>query len=177
MGLALSTLYAAWSVFAQLQATAVAREALALQGIQAERVIVTAAPLQTMLWRIVAVTPDALHEGFWSLCDADRGVTFERIERGRSDIEALRGNWSADRLVWFSGGCCKAERIDGHVRLTDARLGQEPYYMFAFDVAAIEGNALVPLPKPQQRGARIDVGRGLRWIWRRMWGERIPPPR
>jgi inner membrane protein len=148
------------------------------QGIQAERVIVTAAPLQTLLWRIVAVTPEALHEGFWSPCDNDRKVVFERIERGAADLDALRGNWSVDRVVWFSGGCCKTERVAGRVRLTDVRLGQEPFYVFAFDVAAIDANGeLQPLPVPEKRGARIDVGRGLRWLWRRMWGERIPSPR
>ena len=177
-GVVLSTAYAAWSVVAQMQATAVAREAMATQGIAAERLIVTPAPLQTLLWRIVATTPDAVHEGFWSLCDGDRSVAFERIDRGAADLVALRGNWSVDRIVWFSGGCCRAERVDGHVRITDLRLGQSPFFLFAFDVAAIGADGkFTPLPQPQKKGARIDVGRGLRWLWPRMWGERIAPPR
>lgn len=177
-GLVVSTLYAAWSLVAQGLATAVAREALAAQGIAAVRIVVTPAPLQTLLWRCVAVTPDAAYEGFWSLCDADRAVKWERIARGREDLDALRGTWTVDRVVWFSGGCCKAERIGGRVRLSDLRMGQEPFYVFAFDVAAVgDGGDLQALPVAEKRGARIEVGRGLRWLWPRMWGERVPAPR
>ena len=177
-GVVLSTLYAAWSVFAQAQAVEVARASLAAQGLASEHVVVTPAPLQTLLWRCVAVTPEAAHEGFWSLCDVDRSVQWQRIDRGAADLAALRGTWSVDRAVWFSGGCCKAERIDGRVRVTDLRMGQEPFYVFAFDVAAVDANGVLQaLPVPEKRGARIDVGRGLAWLWRRMWGERIPSPR
>lgn len=178
LGLVMSTLYAAWSLVAQGLATAVAREALAAQGIAAASIVVTPAPLQTLLWRCVAVTPDAAYEGFWSLCDADRTVQWERIERGRQDLDALRGTWIVDRVVWFSGNCCKAERIDGCVRLFDLRMGQEPFYVFAFDVAVVgTGGELQALPVAGKRGARIDVGRGFCWLWPRMWGEHVPAPR
>ncbi len=59
-GLLLSTAYLGWSMWAQQQATAVARSALAAQGIVAERLLVTPAPLNTLLWRVVAVQGDAL---------------------------------------------------------------------------------------------------------------------
>lgn len=177
-GLLVSTLYAAWSMVAQAQATAVARASLAQQGIAASQLVVTPAPLQTVLWRLVAVGDDAAYEGFWSLCDADREVEWTRLDRGRELLEPLRGTWSVDRTVWFSGGCCKAERVDGHVRLTDLRMGQHPFFFFAFDVAAIAADGtFVPLAVPVRRGMRLEIARGLQWLWPRLCGERLPPPR
>jgi inner membrane protein len=35
----------------------------------------------------------------------------------------------------------------------------------------------VPLPVPEAVGRRPDVQRALPWLWRRMWGEPLPPPR
>ena len=58
LGLVLSTAYLAWSVFAQGHIDQVARASLRTQGIAAERVLVTPAPLQTLLWRVVALPDD-----------------------------------------------------------------------------------------------------------------------
>ena len=43
------------------------------------------------------------------------------------------------------------------------------------DGAAVR--ALIALEKPEYAGRRPDIERGLRWLWRRMWGEALPPPR
>ena len=69
-GLALSTAYLGWSVVAQQQVERVARASLAAQGITAERLLVTPAPFNTVLWRVVATTPTHYYEGPRSLLDA-----------------------------------------------------------------------------------------------------------
>jgi inner membrane protein len=55
-------------------------------------------------------------------------------------------------------------------------MGQEPTYTFSFVVAQSDGRSLSPTV-PRQVGTRPDLGRGLPWLWRRMWGEPVPPPR
>ena len=70
-GLVLSTAYLGWGVAAQQQVDRIARASLAAQGIAAERVLVTPTPFNTLLWRVVAMTGDAYHEGFYSLLDDD----------------------------------------------------------------------------------------------------------
>lgn len=177
-GLVASTVYAAWSLLAQHLATDAARASLVAQGIVPRLLVVTPAPLQTVLWRIVAVTEQQAFEGFWSVCDGDRPVTFVAIDRGAADLAALRGNAAADRLRWFSDDCTKAERQGHTVRITDLRMGQEPYYMFSFVVADVDRDGgLRPVAAPQRSGGRIDVGKGLAWLWARMWGGEVPTPR
>ena len=177
-GLVLSCAYAAWSVLAQQWATIRAEHQLGLGGVVATKVVVTPAPLQTFLWRIVAVTDDVVYEGFWSVFDGGQAIAWHRIERGRELRERVRGLPAVERLVRFSGDCVKFGRDGDAVRITDVRMGQEPFYIFSFVVAHLDANgAVTPVPAPTRTGARIDVGRGLRWLWARLWDARVPTPR
>jgi inner membrane protein len=177
-GLVLSTLYAAWSVAAQQQALAVGEHALAAQGIAGARLLATPAPLQTMLWRLVAVTDDGVHEAFWSRFDGDRAPRFETFPRGKVWFERVDDLRAVRELRAFSGGFVKAELVGRDVRVTDVRMGQEPHYVFTFVVAKLgeDGNRY-EVAAPQRDGSRIDVGRGLAWLWPRMWGADLTPPR
>ena len=175
-GLVLSTAYLGWGVAAQQHVKGVAEAALRAQGIAAERVLVTPTAFNTVLWRIVAVSGDgSWHEGFHGLLDADRNLTFDRFDQGQTWREALRGDWHAERIVWFSRGFYKFAKVDERVIVTDLRMGQEPFFTFAFEIARL---ASPPVPVPVKSvGDRGDIGTALRWLWQRMWGERLPPPR
>ena len=177
IGLALSTLYLAWGMAAQAHATRVAQTSLATQGITAQRLLVTPAPFTTLLWRVVAISGDHYHEGFYSLLDAEPRMTFEQFDRGMGLAPELTENLGAQRIQTFSHGFYKLHESDsGRVFITDLRMGQEPTYSFNFAVAQ-RGSALKPLEKPEQTSLRVDMSRGLPWLWRRMWGEPLPPPR
>ena len=175
-GLVLSTAYLAWGAAAQQNVERIALASLAAQGIAAERVLVTPTPFNTLLWRIVAIAGDSYHEGFYSLLDASPQIGFDRFPRGlalAAEVQAIRG---VQRIRDFSKGFY-ALRLDGaRVLISDLRMGQEPAYIFTFAVAE-RHSAAVPLALPEQVGGRPDVGRVLPWIWRRMWGEALPPPR
>ena len=67
---------------AQWHATGVARETLARQGVQVQHLLVTPAPFNTVLWRVVAVTPTDYREGFYSLLDDGRDIRFDVFDRG-----------------------------------------------------------------------------------------------
>lgn len=62
------------------------------------------------------------------------------------------------------------------VLVTDLRMGQEPAYIFSFAFADRSGAALL-LNLPRHVGVRPDLGRGLPWLWRRLRGEVLAPPR
>lgn len=175
-GLVLSTAYLGWSVVAQQQALAAARESLAAQGVEMRQVMATPTPFNTVLWRILVITPDAHLEGFYSLLDDRREVQFDRFDRGADLYEKLRGHWPVDRIAWFSKGYFKMQARDGHVLMSDLRMGQEPFYFFTFRMATL-GSDPVPLQRPEQVGSRPDLALALPWLWRRLWGEPLPPPR
>lgn len=176
-GLALSSAYLAWSFAAQQQVSAVARAALEAQGLRVERLLVTPTPFNTLLWRVLAMTPEGYLEGFDSLLDGSKRLHFDAFPRGAALHERLEGNRHAARLAWFSRGFYKtAQLADGRITVSDLRMGQEPHYGFSFALAAPVGGALRPIP-PEQLGSRPAVWPTLLWMGRRLFDAGLPPPR
>ena len=172
----LGTAYLAWGVAAQQQVERVARASLAEQGITAERVLVTPTAFNTVLWRVVAVSGGHYHEGFRSLLDTPPRMGFDRFERGTALAAELQPIDGVQRIAAFSKGFFKLEQVGDRLRITDLRMGQEPNYTFSFEVAE-RHSPPVPLATSRQVGSRPDIGRALRWLWRRALGEPLPPPR
>lgn len=172
-GLALSTAYLAWSFVAQQHVERVAHASLRTHGIEAERVLVTPSPFNTILWRVVAVTAADSCEGFRSLFDDERPIEFACRGRNPALYAALRSDWNVARIAWFSHGFFSMSERDGRVRIADIRMGLEPHYTFTFEVARRTESGFVAMP-PAFVPSRADFRRALDWIGRRMWGERVP---
>jgi inner membrane protein len=175
LGLALSTAYIGWSVVAQHRVEQIARATVAAQGIQAERVLVTPSAFNTVLWRVMVIDGKAYHEGFYSFFDADRTIAFRRVDRGAALAPALAHIDGVQRIRAFSKGFYALRDDGGLIRITDLRMGQHPTFTFAFH-AAEQHSAATALVPARAVGQRPDPAVGLPWLWRRMWGERIPSP-
>jgi inner membrane protein len=175
-GLALSTAYLGWTVAAQQHVERIARASLAAQGIAAERVLVVPTTFNSVLWRVVAMQEAHYHEGFYSLRDASPQIHFDRFDRGAALTPEVQGIDGVQRLMAFSKGFYKLKDDNGRVLIADLRMGQEPAYVFSFAVAE-RHSAARPLPKPEAAGRRPDIERALPWLWRRMGGDPVPPPR
>lgn len=173
-GLLASTAYLAWGLAAQQHVTEIARQSLAGQPI--ERLLVTPSPFNTVLWRVVAITPEGYLEGFYSLLDAQPVVRFEAFDRGMSLLPLVAQHGPVATLASFSDGFYKLEQRGPSIVISDLRMGQEPFYVFAFEVAR-QASPLQLLGKPEPVGQRADISSGLRWLWRRLLGEPLPSPR
>lgn len=175
-GVALSTLYLGWSFGAQQHATQVARASLAIQGIEAQGLLVTPSPFNTVLWRLVATTPTQYFEGYYSLLDNGQRITWTTHDRGAALIEQHRNEPSVARMAAFTHGFYSLAETDGRLFVTDLRMGQEPAYTFRFDLgsapARVSGQHL-----PVQQSRRPDLGTALPWLWQRMWGNDVARPR
>lgn len=176
IGLLLSSAYLVWGVVAQQQVERIARESLATQGIAAEQMLVMPTTFNSLLWRVLVLDGAHYHEGFYSLLDAQRRIHFDRFDRGREwepDVQPIEG---VQRLQAFSKGYYKLWLESDRVLIADLRMGQEPAYVFSFEVAE-RRSAPVPLSRPEAAGRRPDLARALPWLWHRMWGDALPPPR
>jgi inner membrane protein len=179
-GLLLSCLYLGWTVAAQAHVRGLAQASLARQGIVPTQLLVTPAPLNTLLWRVVAMTPDGYHEGFRSMLDRGRDITFERFDRGAALAPALADLPAVERMRWFTRGFYKLSEVDGQARITDLRMGQEPYYTFSFGVArrSSGGGGWAAQPVSSAEGGRPEnLGPQFDWLGQRMLGRDAPPPR
>ncbi|WP_024461755.1 metal-dependent hydrolase [Marinimicrobium sp. LS-A18] len=175
-GLALTTGYLLWSMAAQSWVETRVERELADRDWPVERVLVTPSAFNTLLWRVLVMAPDHYYEGFYALADGDRAIAFDRFERDRALYESLKDDWGVQRIAWFSKGFFKVSARDGMARITDLRMGQEPFYSFNFVVAERADGQWQPVP-PQLQMERPDIGAGLRWIVRRAQGQPLSPPR
>lgn len=174
-GLALSTLYLGASALAQQQATQVARAALQAEGINAGGLLVTAAPFNILLWRLLATTPTQYFEGHYSLLDASPAVRWTAHDRGAVLIKQYGNAPSVARITAFSHGFYRLSESSGRLFVTDLRMGMEPAYTFHFDLGPTEtlaGQGFAPTLQSQ----RPDLDTALPWLWRRMRGHDVQMP-
>ncbi|GAA4860258.1 metal-dependent hydrolase [Luteimonas vadosa] len=167
-GLALSTAYLGWSLLAKAQVDREAEQALAAMGIEDAPRFSVPMPFNTLLWRVVAMTPGGYVEGFRSLV-ADQGpMTFRAYP---SDVQALEDAAQVPavrRLSWFTHGFLRARASGGMLVLGDLRMGSEPDYVFAFAVARRGRggwNAMAPRALDMERAPGALLGE----TWNRIW--------
>lgn len=175
-GIALSSVYLLWGVVAQQQVRAVALDSLRAQGLMHEQLLVTPTAFNSLLWRVVALTPNGYHKGFRSLLDDEPQMVFDTFPRGMSRYPGLATHDPVQRLAAFSHGFFDLVERDGKVLIRDLRMGQAPFYFFSFVVATEGPDGLQPIPATAA-GERPPLAAGLRWMRRRLGGTVLPPPR
>lgn len=174
-GLLLSTLYLGLGFTAQQHATQVARASLQVQGLAADGLLVTPTPFNAVLWRLVATTPDTYLEGYYSLLDDTRSISWTVHQRGAALMASFGDEPSVSRIATFSQGFFRLSEERGHLLVTDLRMGMEPYYTFQFDLgptSAVVTDRAVPTLQNQ----RTPIPATLQWLWRRMLGQEALPP-
>jgi inner membrane protein len=175
LGLLISSTYLAWSAMAQASVAAHARDSLAAAGLPTGKILVTPAPLQTVLWRVVALEEGRYHEGYYSFRDGGRPIRFRTFDRGAQWLTAHAQQAHVQGLLRFADGFVRMEQKDGRLWITDLRMGQEPDYVFHFDIGPATARADQPA-LAQQVSARTPLGPGLRWLGQRMLGKEVDPP-
>ena len=167
-GLALSSAYLGWSLIAKGMVEREAQRSLAAMGLADAPRFSVPMPFNTLLWRVVAMTPDGFLEGERSLV-ADRGpMVFRAYGSDVAALEAVGEVPSVRRLVWFNHGFMKARERDGRLELSDLRMGAEPDYTFVFAVAERDGQAW-RAAGPEQVRVPWEASRRLGDMWERIW--------
>lgn len=173
VGLVLSSAYLGWSLLAKTLVDREARAALAAQGLADAPFFSTPTPFNTLLWRVVALTPDGMLEGYRSL-PVDRGpLRFERHTGDTAALQALAQTPAVARLRWFASGFLLANAEGDSLLLSDLRMGAAPFYSFRYRIAERAGpqapwTPVTPTTLPAPAEARRIVVRGT---WHRLWHE------
>ena len=151
-GLALSTAYLGWSLLAKSMVDREADRALAAMGLENAPRFSVPMPLNTLLWRVVAMTPEGYVIGDRSLV-ADHGTMDFRGYKSNTQALAEAGDIPAVReLAWFNHGFMRTRTLDGELVLSDLRMGLEPDYNFSFVVAVREGQRMAIDPATANAG-------------------------
>ncbi|RZS35275.1 metal-dependent hydrolase [Corticibacter populi] len=135
-GLVISTAYIGWSQLSRHWTDRIVATGLAEQGLaDAPRLLVNT-PLNTMLWRIIVMTPQGYAIGHRSIFDGDAPLQLQHHASEMPLVRQLAGdNPEIQRLLWFTSGFMAADITDGRLVLRDLRMGTEGSYFFSFAVA------------------------------------------
>lgn len=167
LGLLLSSGYLAWTLLAQGHLERAMRTDLAARGIPDARLLVTPAPFNTLLWRLLVVRADGdYYEGWYSFLAPRALTTLEHYPGFAPLLAPLEDTPALRRLRWFTQGFLAAEERDGRIVVKDLRMGVEPGYVFRFAIGRRASPDIVPLDPVEQypwppRG-RADLER----LWR-----------
>lgn len=184
-GLLISTAYLGWSWMAQSEVTRLVMQTPQAQGISADRILILPTPFNTVLWRVVIMREAQFDEGFYSMTDRwlrpDQPIVFESFPIDASLDKKTMNIESATELRRFSRGFYKLESHADKVRITDLRMGQQPYFVFSFDIARAPLKPAEPIEAitPVAAGDRenLPIRAFLEWMWARISGENVQPPR
>jgi len=165
-----STAYLGWSLLAKSMIEHQADRALAAMGLRNAPRFSVPTPLNTVLWRVVALTPDGYAEGFYSLIADHGSMTFKRYPSNVQALALASEMPAVRRLTWFNHGFQSA-RIDGDTLVvSDLRMGSEPNYFFSFALARDSKDgwqAMAPQQLPAVRNADALWAETWHRIWRR----------
>lgn len=168
LALTLSSAYLGWSFVAKAKVDRAAEQTLATMGLQDAPRFSVPMPFNTLLWRVVVMTPDGYLAGQYSVV-ADRGpMRLHPQPANVAALDAVRGTPSVARLLWFNQGFMAAQEVDGKLVVSDLRMGVEPDFTFRFTVAQREGDTWRPIP-PTQADWPTDAIRRLPEVWDRIW--------
>ncbi|KAG1442101.1 hypothetical protein G6F57_018510 [Rhizopus arrhizus] len=182
VALLVSSGYLGWGLMAKAQVDRAAQQSLAAMGLGDAPRFSVPMPFNTLLWRVVAMTPNGYVVGDRSLV-ADQGPM--RFEGHPSNVQALREASAipaVQRLQWFNRGFMRAQVVEGRLVLSDLRMGLEPDYTFNFAVAEQADGQWQAITPEQVRvdysspAARADAGRRLAAMWQRIWQEPATSP-
>jgi inner membrane protein len=174
--LGFSCVYLVWSVLAQTLVEQIVRNQLTSQGHGNAKFFVTPTAFNTIAWRIVVMHDEGYAEGFYSFLDTDRKIQLDTFPSQKALKQELKGIWAVERMAWFTHGFYSLSAIKGQAILTDLRMGQEPAYMFQFALADRQNGGWQAI-KPVAVGFRGDPSKLLPWLWARIKGQDVPPPR
>ena len=165
-GLALSSLYLAWSAGAKLYVDHRVRDILAQEGVHYEHLQAQPTPFNTLLWRVVGVNGGGYFEGLWSLASPEKGLTLTHYEHRPELLADIGASPAVQRLQWFTRGLYRVVQDDQGVVIGDLRMGLDPDYVFAFRVAEM-GNPHPSPIVPERIRTEHDLRR-LRALWERI---------
>lgn len=177
IGLTLSSLYLVWGLGIQNHVQSVARQSLPTAVAQDVPLLVSPSPLNSILWRIVAVEPDRYHEGWYSLLDPEPLVFWTSHDRGADLFAAHADHPGVNSIREFSHGFSKMHEAQGNIYITDLRMGFEPTYFFNFNLGPLgPDGALDPTRISIKEEQRPDISRSLSWLIYRVQGKTTKPP-
>jgi len=176
-GLAISSLYALFSILSHQYADQVFKDQLAKEKVSVTKSITGATPMNTILWRHVAQTPEGLMVGYFSIFGdtPEEKINFELVPQNTHLIAPYEDQRNVQAVQWFSKGFWVARQNHDKLILSDVRFGEfrpsvyaspdDWQYNFSWEITD-NADALT------RRSFKINnTETALNQLWLRLWGK------
>jgi len=167
VSLFVTSTYLGWSMAAQTVIEDRGRKILAAHNQDYSQIIATPMPLNTLLWRVIAVDGDRYYNIYLSMLDRDATPPLyehARLSPGVSCWFDQQDEQIADvqRLAQFSQGFYSLIQKGDDMVYSDLRMGLTPFYAFRFKVADVLENVITAERASRLSGPRNGDGD---WAW------------
>ncbi len=172
--LLVSSAYLSWSLVAKSTMKDTIAKSLVEQKLNVYAVLTTPMPLNTMIWRVVALGENEYYVAHVAVWEDYQSVEYRSYPKGEALLSSINDRWDVQRLQWFTKGFYRVKAIDNKVIMTDLRMGIEGSYAFNFAVGekhSHENNHVLPVLASRVEEAR-DLSRAS-LLWRRFFDPNI----
>lgn len=154
--------------------------ALDQQGVVASDVRAVPMAFNSLVWRVLAKTPDGdYYEGISSIFDRTP-PEMQRLSRNLNVATAITDAPLHNRLRWFTDDWLRYDVIGDALVVTDLRMGIPGNYTFRFAMARRDGQGRwivdTPTSWPKAGVGGMFNGHDLALIWRRIFDQQPPLP-
>jgi inner membrane protein len=177
IGLVVSSLYLAWTMVARQVVVSHFEAELRSQNIPHNKIFITPAPFNSILWRAVVMDDEGYYEAYYSVMDETGDIRFNHFPSNEDLLNGIENEWSVQRLQWFSRGIYSVSLRGRDVVISDLRMGVEPHYAFEFKVGEVGKVGEVDelqtrLTVPEQLVAVREFNR-MPVLWARIWDQSV----
>ena len=142
--LVISSMYLVWGFAAKYHINNKIYQALNTQNITFTHFESTPTPLNTLLWRAVAITEQGHYEIYASVFDEVKDVNVQFYPTKNALLTKLNDAKQIALLQQFTKGLYGVYQQDEQVIFSDLRMGLEGNYVFSFVVAEQKNQQLIP---------------------------------
>ena len=180
LALGCSTLYLGFGLAGRMAAEQRFHLALQAQGVEASEVRAVPIAFNSLIWRVLAKTPDGgYYEGVSSGFDREPPEMLHQ-SRNLEAAKVLAGSPLYERLRWFTEDWLRYDIMGDSLVVTDLRMGMPGNYSFRFEMARRDaaGQWTVIQPRGWIGGGAASLfdGERLSLIWRRILDQQPPLP-
>lgn len=180
LALLFSTAYLGFGLAGRMAAEQRFEAALDQQGIVVSEVRAVPIAFNSLVWRVLAKTPDGgYYEGISSMFDR-QAPEMQRLPRNLELAGALADHPLHQRLRWFTDDWLRYDQVGDALVVTDLRMGIPGNYTFRFSMAHRDsrGRWIADAPSLWQGAGPGSMFNGddLVLIWRRIVEQQPPLP-
>jgi inner membrane protein len=144
LGLGICTFYLLICIGIKTKINADVKTILKKQKISYTRYFTTPAPLQSLLWYVVAGNDSGYYVGYRSIFDSKKQIDFQYFSRNEAMLDSINNHEYLQKLIRFSKEFYTIENIHGTLLFNDLRFGQiigwqNPKEKFVFHYFLQEG--------------------------------------